>query len=273
MPKPKKKKQKLKQKQKQKHTQKQRSKNGEESERKTIKSHTFPLYGTEIVGPSPSAELDHSKGGTLSSKHPGGRKGDHKVSSCFLEPVNQKHNIFSATNFFSATECERWISWSNKYGWQTCDQKATSEYAERKQNRLSFKDKVLASVLFERMFPLLQYCRLDVLDGKKAVTCHPNIRVYRYNRDDSFGRHVDGSNDLEEGQTKLTVLVYLCGGLQGGETVFYKHHFGQAVQCSITPQTGLLLLHEHGNRCLTHEAKKIEAGVKYVLRTDVVYEY
>lgn len=56
----------------------------------------------------------------------------------------------------------------------------------------------------------------------------------------------------------------------GGETVFYDHR-GRLV-ASVRPQAGLALLHLHGERrCLEHEGAEVLGGVKYVLRSDVVF--
>ena len=41
---------------------------------------------------------------------------------------------------------------------------------------------------------------------------------------------------------------------------------------SVTPQPGLALLHKHGDCCLEHEALAVTNGVKYVLRSDVVFQ-
>ena len=38
------------------------------------------------------------------------------------------------------------------------------------------------------------------------------------------------------------------------------------------PTRGICLFHGHGDECMTHEGAGVEDGVKYVLRTDVVYE-
>ncbi|KAF8058110.1 hypothetical protein HT031_005770 [Scenedesmus sp. PABB004] len=59
--------------------------------------------------------------------------------------------------------------------------------------------------------------------------------------------------------------------LVGGETVFYGPR-GRVV-ARVAPAPGLALLHLHGeDRCLEHEAAEIVAGVKYVLRSDVVFQ-
>lgn len=64
-------------------------------------------------------------------------------------------------------------------------------------------------------------------------------------------------------ETRFTVLVYLSS-CQGGETVFERN-------VSFSPRAGSILFHIHGDQCLLHEAKAVESGIKYVLRTDLVY--
>jgi hypothetical protein len=53
------------------------------------------------------------------------------------------------------------------------------------------------------------------------VGLNPNIRIYRYQPGQKFGRHIDESNELGgKRYTQYTLLIYLshCGG---GQTVFY----------------------------------------------------
>jgi hypothetical protein len=40
---------------------------------------------------------------------------------------------------------------------------------------------------------------------------------------------------------------------------------------TVAPQPGLALLHAHGDACLEHEALPVARGVKYILRSDVVF--
>ncbi|OMJ22647.1 hypothetical protein AYI70_g2745 [Smittium culicis] len=56
----------------------------------------------------------------------------------------------------------------------------------------------------------------------------------------------------------------------GGETVFYSSK--PFYQLSVKPKGGMLLLHKHGADCLIHEGRKVAQGIKYVLRSDVLYE-
>lgn len=42
-------------------------------------------------------------------------------------------------------------------------------------------------------------------------------------------------------------------------------------ELAVAPRPGMLLLHRHGDACLLHEGRRVTAGAKYVLRTDLVF--
>ena len=126
----------------------------------------------------------------------------------------------------------------------------------------------------------------ELLDGtnRRPIGCATNLRLYRYRAPEQrFGKHVDGSHECEAtgGSTEYTLLLYLNGGeeegadeeeaLRGGETVFYTGKNDQDVCGTFIPRRGWALFHRHGERCLTHEGRAPTTGVKYLLRTDVVF--
>ena len=135
----------------------------------------------------------------------------------------------------------------------------------------------------------------------KPINCNPNIRIYRYDKGHSFGRHVDESNiTTGDGNgictTEMTMLIYLST-CEGGATKFHlptnhndtcnrgcirsrrghnnKQRDSSSSSSSIaySPQIGSLLLHVHGKHCLEHEADTVLSGKKYVLRTDLIYDH
>ena len=197
-------------------------------------------------------------------------------------------------NFLSSFECQGHIDRCEAIGFSEIDEKGSALYAKRQHGRMSSIQPDLADEIFQKLLPLLP----DEIDGMKVSHCTSNIRFYRYTAGQSFGCHIDESNsdsDVVGGLTKLTVLVYLSGGkkdkckekaasanrhLVGGETIFYHEKMAKvggkkktirSEAAKVHPQCGTLLVHEHGNRCLTHEASPVVEGTKYVLRTDVVY--
>lgn len=183
------------------------------------------------------------------------------------------HHIHVVDNFLVPWECHTWIEFGNSKGFQLSLQQESPDYAYRNNGRMQLMSSVIARRIFDRLRPLL-----PLIDGANPIGCSENLRLYKYEAGQRFGKHIDESHvcevDGKRGETKFTLLIYLNGAedssLSGGHTVFYTSHTGPLLT-SIAPSAGRLLLHGHGRRCLTHEGAEVTGGEKYVLRTDVVY--
>lgn len=161
----------------------------------------------------------------------------------------------------STSQCQHIIEVSEKFGFVTALQKQSKRNAFRHNGRIGINSVPVANSLFDLLKPFLP---------AGAIGLSENMRVYRYEPGQSFGKHVDESSQCLLGETTHTLLIYLgTSELVGGETVFYdKGDF--YIHCSVKPIPGKALTHAHGQRCLTHEALAVSKGVKYVLRSDVV---
>ncbi len=101
------------------------------------------------------------------------------------------------------------------------------------------------------------------LAGLTAVGANERFRCYRYTPGQRFAPHYDGSfirNDRE--RSLLTLIVYLNEDYAGGATAF--HDFDLRVR----PRRGMALLFQH---LLLHEGCVVTEGVKYAMRSDVMY--
>ncbi|KAI2604779.1 uncharacterized protein GGS25DRAFT_524271 [Hypoxylon fragiforme] len=120
--------------------------------------------------------------------------------------------------------------------------------------------------------------------GGEVVGLNPNIRVYRYSKGQYFDCHYDDSNIVNlphvsessstiSTRTTWTLLLYLTSsteGCTGGETVFYQHdRKSPKEETAVAPETGLLLLHKHGDDCLLHEGREVTSGEKWIIRSDL----
>lgn len=180
--------------------------------------------------------------------------------------------ILTIPHFFTAAECNFWISHAQSLRFSSITHPATAEIAFRNHSRVELSDQYAAAAIFRRLSPLLS----PIVTGSKTppVGCNPRLRLYRYQVGDRFGRHIDDTDVLESRLiTRATVLIYLNGGehddLEGGETKFYGQR--GALVASVAPHQGLAVVHAHGDLCLLHEAAVVTKGVKFVLRTDVTY--
>jgi hypothetical protein len=122
-------------------------------------------------------------------------------------------------------------------------------------------------------------------------------RFFRYAQDCVYRPHIDGSwpesrqcastsssgggEDFyecdESGATKsyLTFLFYLNDNFEGGETRFYfpqTTRGGGMTARGVIPKRGCALVFPQGNTAsLLHEGSAVTRGIKYVVRTDVLY--
>ena len=101
---------------------------------------------------------------------------------------------------------------------------------------------------------------IPVLDGQTARGLPKDFRFYKYTAGQRFKMHKDGAWTEGGHTSKLTLLVYLNEGFEGGSTDFHD--------VSITPRTGDALFFIHNT---WHEGAAVSAGVKYVLRSDVLF--
>ncbi|KAH7099086.1 hypothetical protein BKA62DRAFT_325392 [Auriculariales sp. MPI-PUGE-AT-0066] len=126
--------------------------------------------------------------------------------------------------------------------------------------------------------------QLDGPVGTTARAMNQNIRVYRYEKGQSFGKHYDDSVFVGGLRSEWTLLIYLTGvedGVQGGETIFYpearvlskRDAAGKTATTvvPIAPVRGTALLHRHGRECALHEGAEVLKGIKWVLRSDVLF--
>ncbi|CAA3030244.1 uncharacterized protein LOC111397066 [Olea europaea subsp. europaea] len=200
------------------------------------------------------------------------------------------NDLFTIPNFLTPVESKAFIKVAEEIGFlHQGSLGPTKGEAYRDNDRIAVQDPVLADAIWNSG---LKNLFSDIkIRGKVAVGLNPNIRCYRYTAGQRFGRHIDESVDLGEGRrTHYTLLVYLSGTqggtkfkskndadsqdslaetLVGGETVFYGPR--NALVAEVPPTEGMALFHIHGDKCMLHEARNVRKGVKYVLRSDVVF--
>jgi predicted 2-oxoglutarate/Fe(II)-dependent dioxygenase YbiX len=180
----------------------------------------------------------------------------------FREPVDGD-DIFTIHELLSRRECEELIARSEAIGYEAAAVGGENVPQFRNNARALLEDSSLASHLWQRAAPFVPRAR----DGSEAVGLHERFRFYRYVTAEQFGPHHDGcvSRGTDE-VSKMTFMVYLSDVARGGETVFYAP--GGVVQFSIRPVSGKALVFDH---LRLHEGAPVLDGIKYVLRTDVMF--
>ena len=190
-----------------------------------------------------------------------------KLVAQFIDP-----DIFTVSNVFSIEECRALIERAEVIGFDAASVRTHSGPKMmtniRNNDRVNLDDPELALLMWTRISSLL-----PSLDGQRAVGVDHHLRFYRYEPGQEFKRHKDGSATNEAGHvTKLTYLLYLNDGFEGGETTFREYtglgDSRRKIEHVVTPTAGSALLFRHER---WHEGSAVINGRKYVLRSDVFY--
>lgn len=169
----------------------------------------------------------------------------------------------SIENFLSSEECDSFIKLAEEAGMVEASittpdgSEVRTDY--RNNDRYMFDDHGLASKLYDRLSSYLG-------EDKEWKPCGLNERfkIYRYVPGQNFAMHTDSQFSRNEKERSFqTILIYLNDDYEGGETEF----FGMD---TIPPKKGMGILFMHH---LLHEGMPVISGVKYALRTDVMYKY
>jgi len=170
-------------------------------------------------------------------------------------------NIYVIENFFTEEECDRYVAESEKCGYSTAT--VNMEKGERviddvrNNKRILYTDKELADKVWKK---------LDGLGPQKIGNCvaiglNELFRFYKYEPGQLFKKHIDESFIRSEFEASyFTFMIYLNDGYVGGETKFET--------TNIKGKKGMALVFLHS---LAHEGAEVESGIKYVLRTDIMY--
>ena len=178
--------------------------------------------------------------------------------------------VVELPNVLSPAECGAEVARATKLGFSS--QQFRGQERLEVRNRVAVDDPTAAAALWtklgHRVPPLTEFYRgvlrpepdVPDLGALTPAGLNERLRYYRYSGGERFAPHVDLSHSTGVVRSFLTVIFYLNDDFEGGETDF----FGRAV----TPKTGAAILFPHE---LHHEGRPVFGGVKFVLRTDVMF--
>lgn len=164
--------------------------------------------------------------------------------------------LWTVADVYSREECQAFIAFIE----QSDPGLATDNPIYRDQDRVVRDDPEAAVELFRRLRPHLP----DRLGAFTPVAINERLRFYRYRPSQRFLPHMDHWHRPSDDRITLhSVLVYLNDDFDGGETRFLE-----PLADLIAPSPGLCAIFQHK---LRHEGVEVRRGVKYSMRTDVVY--
>ncbi len=194
-----------------------------------------------------------------------------------LKNVFVPDRIFTLSNVLSPEECAEYITLTENIGYTPAGLTVgQDEYMMapnvRNNDRVILDDEKRAADLWHR---IAEYVPATI-DKWTAIGLNERLRFYRYDPGQRFAPHGDGAYMRRNGDcSRLTFMIYLNDGFEGGDTRFYLNHnylelFDPSVvpDVSVVPATGMALCFRHE---LRHEGARVIQGRKYFLRSDVMY--
>ncbi|RIA93368.1 hypothetical protein C1645_762556 [Glomus cerebriforme] len=144
--------------------------------------------------------------------------------------------------------------------------------AKDQRNNLRYirDDYAISSEIFNRISHLLPLSWKWKNNTSFPLSClNERLRFLKYRKGERFKPHMDGNYARDDGSEAsfVTLQLYLNEGFQGGETTFLDWALENKVP--VIPKPGRALIFEHK---LLHEGSEILDGIKYVIRTDIMYK-
>ena len=169
--------------------------------------------------------------------------------------------LFTIDAVLSPAECREMIERAERIGFGIATINAWEgprvDPKVRNNDRVMLDDASLAAELWSRVRERISPLR----GGRQVRGLNERFRFYRYAPGQKFAWHSDGPFQRENGEISLlTFMIYLNDGYRGGATRFEW--------TEVEGKAGMALVFEHG---LTHEGAELTEGLKYVLRSDVMF--
>lgn len=179
-----------------------------------------------------------------------------------MEKTELHPQIFLIEDFLSSEACDEYVAMAQGKVFEeakiSMNGRQMMSKGIRNNDRLMIFDNQLADELFEKAAAFLPGNH----ENYTLKDFNEMFRVYKYSPGQRFKMHRDGSYIRNENEKSFyTFLIYLNDDFEGGETEF-ENLF------TVAPKKGSALVFYHP---LRHEGKTLISGLKYVLRTDVMY--
>jgi predicted 2-oxoglutarate/Fe(II)-dependent dioxygenase YbiX len=222
----------------------------------------------------------------LASEHPG------VVQRVEVDDIP---GAFQLLNVLSQEECNRFIEVTEALGYLPDAAVSLPRSVRHNYNATWVVDQQTDAMIWQRCQDLATDEK-GYFGGKKALGLNARFRFYRYQAGDFFKPHTDGAwpasrvidrklitDAYPDRFSQMTVLLFLSDGFEGGETQFWvnKNDSSRPARSQKevewvnvkTPAGGALCFPHgvHPLHCL-HSSEEILSGVKYIIRTDMLFE-
>lgn len=208
--------------------------------------------------------------------------------------IDSVPGAFQLLNVLTAEECVAFLDATHEMGYTEDAAVSLGRHIRHNNNLNWIVDTTTERMIWQRIAPIVSQ-QNDHYMGHEPLGLNQRFRFYRYEVNDYFNFHTDGAwpgSQVVDGKpvtdafgdrySLYTLLIYLSDGFDGGETQFMvdRHDShkptrdpSQANVVDIRTPAGGVLCFPHGTHplhCL-HSSAKITAGVKNIIRTDILF--
>jgi hypothetical protein len=186
----------------------------------------------------------------------------------FAEEVKYIPGFFKIIRgVLSPEECDAILQLCEEKGFTTAslhtDKDGVEHYSDlRKSQRLIIDSVPFTETLWKR---IQHHIPSTWNTSEEMVGLNERLRILKYMPGDEFKPHRDGNFISDEGHiSRITLLIYLNEGYEGGFTHYYTH---DGLWLGIPPKTGMVVLQDQN---LYHCVPRLLNGCKYALRTEIM---
>ena len=247
-----------------------------------------------VVALEPGAENPSLPAWGNTESNPAKLSHDHDNAQVERHELAQVPGAFQLLNVLSKAECKNLIEISEQLGYLP-DAPVSLPRSVRHNDSLTWiVDEKTDGTIWQRIAHLMDD-RQEIFNGDKALGINARFRFYRYSQDDFFKPHSDGSwpgsriidnelvaNAYPDRYSQMTLLIFLSDDFQGGATRFLVNANeptkpaqagDDVVNIDVRTPAGSVLCFPHGMHPLhcIHSSVAITKGVKYIIRSDVLF--
>ena len=200
--------------------------------------------------------------------------------------LSEVPGAFQLLNVFTTQECEEFIKQTEELGYLEDAAVSLPRSVRHNDNITWVVDDLTHDIIWDRCKDFM-YDDKEIFYGKKTLGLNKRFRFYKYSEGDFFKLHTDGSwpgsrvvnkelitDFYKDRYSQMTFLILLSEDFEGGETQFVVNKNGTKELINIRTPKGGVLCFPHGLHplhCL-HSSNTISSGIKYIIRTDVLFE-
>ena len=202
---------------------------------------------------------------------------------------------FQIDNVLTAAECQKLIDLSETLGYLPDAAVSLPRTIRHNDNLVWVTDTQTDAIIWQRVANLANQ-QPELYFQKRALGLNARFRFYRYSQGDYFKPHTDGAwpgsrvidgnlvaNAYSDRYSLMTFLIFLNDNFSGGATRFLvpKAASGKvtatreaAEVVDVRLPQGTVLCFPHGPHPLhcVHSSEPVLQGVKYIIRTDMLFE-